>query len=137
MKHTHKIRRFAQSLGIKTYKMFNPKYTLSEYERECINISRTLIEKSGTILLMSSISGKRYIKSEDSQVFIVIQSGHISIVNHMYSYDINISDVTYNKIKLMFDDEVEYRRALIEAEIRTNVKHSLYTIYKSLTTEAA
>lgn len=117
--------------------MFNPKYTLSEYERECINISRTLIEKSGTTLLMSSISGKRYIKSEDSQVFIVIQSGHISIVNHMYSYDINISDGTYNKIKLMFDDEVEYRRALIEAEIRTNVKHSLYTIYKSLTTEAA
>jgi hypothetical protein len=137
MKQTHKIKRIAQFLGIKTYKMFNPKYTLSEYERECVNICRTLIEKEGTTLLMSPSSGKRYIRSEDNQVFIVIQDRHVTIVNHMYSYDISVADASYNKIKLMFDNQVENRRTLMENEIRANVKHSLHTIYKSLTNETA
>jgi hypothetical protein len=41
----------------------------------------------------------------------------------------------YKKIAQVFDAEVEKRREDMEAEIRSNVKHSLSNIYKSLLNE--
>lgn len=85
---------------------------------------------------MSPISGKRYIKSDDSQIFIVIQSSHINIVNHTYSYDIKTeSSNLYDRIVRIFDLEVETRREKMEHDIQQNVKHSLKKIYENLHTE--
>jgi gas vesicle protein len=131
----HKFKRYSQRLAIKIVKSFTPSHQMSEYEREGINICRKLVAKRESTLLISPISGKRYIKSEDGQIFIVIEDLQITIVNHQYSYNIRISDKTYQKIRGFFDTEVERRREDMETEIRSNVKHSLYTIYKNLTNE--
>ena len=42
-----------------------------------------------------------------------------------------------NKTELwnIFDTEVENRRELMESEIKSNVKHSLHTIFKNLSDE--
>ena len=82
---------------------------------------------------MSPISGKRYIKSEDDQIFIIIEQNQITIVNHNYSYNIDIWGSALTRISNMFDIEVEKRRDAMESEIRSNVKHSLSNIYKNLT----
>lgn len=133
----HILNRFAQKLAIKIHKKISPPIELSEYEIAALKICRKLITNSENILLISPISGKRYIKNEDLQIFIVIEETNITVVNHRYSYDIKIGTKSYSSVKTVFDAAVEARREIMEAEIKSNVKHSLHTIFKSLTRENA
>lgn len=134
----HKARRFVQKLALITLKAAKNKTTAqdkSEYERECISVCKALIHKEASVLLLSPISGKRYIKSHDEQLFIIIESNLITIVNHQYSYNISMWGKPMETIIRMFDIEVEKRREAMEMEIRSNVKHSLANIFKNLSDE--
>lgn len=130
----HKFRRTMQLLAVKTHKFFDKeKYEEhSDYEKECIAVCKALIRKEDTGLLISPISGKRFIKSGDDQIFIIIDRHQVTIVNHHYSYSINIWGKAMEKIVKMFDIETEKRREEMELEIRANVKHSLSNIYRTL-----
>jgi hypothetical protein len=134
----HKAKRFVQKLALITLKAAKNKATAqdkSEYEKECISVCRALIHKEASVLLLSPISGKRYIKSHDDQLFIIIESNLITIVNHQYSYNISMWGKPMETIIRMFDIEVEKRREAMEMEIRSNVKHSLANIFKNLSDE--
>jgi hypothetical protein len=133
----HKIKRFFQKVGITFIKKTTPKeeYVKSEYEYECIGICKNLINKESTKLLISPISGKRYIKSYDDQIFIIMDKRVITIVNHNYSYTIELTPKTSDRLYNSFDNEVESRRKKMEDEIRSNVKHSLSNIFKNITNE--
>lgn len=133
----HKLNRFFQRTAIKTFRLMNPNIDkhASDYDHEAFSIAKRLISKRETILLISPISRKRYIKSDDNQLFIIIESHQMTIVNHQYSYNIDIAGKSFEKISQVFDAEVEKRRENMEAEIRSNVKHSLSNIYKNLLNE--
>ena len=109
--------------------------TKDNFEVESFAICKRLISKQETTLLISPISGKRYIKSDGNQLFIIIESHQMTIVNHQYSYNIDIAGKSFEKISQVFDAEVEKRREQMEADIRSNVKHSLSNIYKNLLNE--
>lgn len=131
----HKIKRVIQLIALKALRTLNQKpkdQDHSEYEKECISIVKALILQEDSVLLMSPLSGKRFIKSDVNQLFIIIEDRTITIVNHQYSYNINVWGKTLERIVNMFDVEVEKRRTLMEMEIRSNVKHSLSNIYKTL-----
>ena len=131
----HKIKRFIQRVGIKIIKLTDPRrmeVDKMEYESESIAICRKLLNKPDTILLISPISGKRYIKSDENQLFIIIERQRLTIVNHQYSYNIDLSNKALDWVIGVFDNEVEKRRELMENEIRSNVKHSLSSIYNNL-----
>ena len=118
--------------------MMNPDVgdkTKDNFNVESFAICKRLISKRETTLLISPISGKRYIKSDDNQLFIIIEGHQLTIVNHQYSYNIDIAGKAYERISQIFDAEVEKRREKMEAEIRSNVKHSLSNIYKNLLSE--
>jgi hypothetical protein len=132
----HKFKRSIQKLVIKAWRVMNiGSGEMSEYERDATNICRKLLVKQDSVLLLSPISGKRYIKSEDGEVFIVISERSVDITNHQYNYNIPIGDKTQIKLRLIFDSEVEKRREQMEFDIKSNVKHSLKTIYQNLTGE--
>ena len=133
----HRFKRSIQRIAIKTIRLMNPNIDrhASDYDHEAFSISKRLISKQETTLLISPISGKRYIKSDDNQLFIIIESHQITIVNHKYSYNIDIAGKSFEKISQVFDAEVEKRREQMEADIRSNVKHSLSNIYKNLLNE--
>lgn len=131
----HKVRRTLQTLAIKSMRLLSSKteeQEHSEYEKECIAIVKALILQEDSVLLMSPISNKRFIKSDESRLFIIIESHIITIVNHNYSYNIDVWGKALQRIVNMFDVEVEKRRTAMEMEIRSNVKHSLSNIYKTL-----
>jgi len=120
--------------------MVNPEKLYTErntdYYRETFGICHKLISNPLSTLLMSPISGKRYIKSEDNQIFIVINKDTIDIINHTYSYNIKVNGTNlFDKITRVFDNEVERRREEMEAEIKNNVEHSLKSIYNNLVNE--
>lgn len=127
-----------QKIAIKVIKAFdinNGRPKIGEYEAESVSICKKLIEKTDTVLLISPISGKRYIKSDDNQLFIIIEDYQMTIVNHSYSYNIPLGLKAFTRVSKIFDNEVESRRMKMETEIRSNVKHSLSNIYKNIINE--
>jgi hypothetical protein len=84
---------------------------------------------------MSPISGKRYIKYDEGHIFIIIQNRQMTIVNHQYSYTIDIEGRPFERISKLFDNEIERRRQIMEDEIKSNVKHSLQNIFKNIVNE--
>jgi len=135
---THKLKRLTQKLGIQIFRMLEPtKYQApkGEYEVEALAICRKLASRKSSTLLMSPISGKRYIRSKDNQIHVIIDGHLITIVNHSYSYVIPVEGRSHERLIRMFDLEVEVRREVMESEIRANIKHSLSNIYKNLVNE--
>lgn len=132
-------KRLFQKVAIHFIKVLDPSRSsnrrVGEYETEVVSICRKLIGKDDTILLISPITNKRYIRSEDEQLFIIIDDIEFTIVNHTYSYNIKLEPKAAKRISTIFDNEVEKRRIKMENEIRSNVKHSLSNIYKSLVDE--
>ena len=136
----HQFKRNFQKLALKLSSALaanKEKRATSEHGKECTAVCSKLLKNPQTTLLISPLSGKRYIRSEGNELFIIIQSDthKLTIVNHQYSYDIDIYGRAYERISKMFDNEVERRRNEMEQEIRSNVKNSLDSIYKNLLDE--
>jgi hypothetical protein len=136
---THGFKRQIQKIGIKVARILDPEKMHNgerkDFDGEAFSICRRLIGKEESTLLVSPISGKRYIKSDDRQLYVIIEPAMVTIVNHAYSYNIPLDGPGYLRIVKSFDNEVERRRELMEAEIRSNVKHSLSQIYKNIINE--
>jgi hypothetical protein len=128
----HKIKRFLQKQGLKFYKLFNSNLVINEQSRFAVLICHKLINKEDSILLMSPISQKRYIKNDSDGLFIIINDNQLTIVNNMCSYSIITQERTIRNILNRFDNEIEKRRQIMETETRSNVKHSLVEIYKNI-----
>jgi hypothetical protein len=107
----------------------------NEYEIETLAICKRLASRKTSVLLLSPISGKRYIRSKDNQIHVIIEGHLVTIVNHSYSYVIPMEGRSHDRLIRMFDMEVEARRNVMEAEIRANIKHSLSNIYQNLINE--
>lgn len=133
----HFFKRTSQRLAIKIHKALNPVkgFKATDFEAETIAISRSLIKKPDSELLISPLSGKRFIKNSQSQIYFIIQDDNVEIINHTYSYHVKISLNGYQRLSMAFDSEVESRRMIMENEIRSNVKHSLKSILKTLSNE--
>ena len=108
---------------------FDPTPPPKEEELFCAEICKKLIPRDSSKLTIAPLSNKRYIKSDEQDMFIVIHDRTISLINHVYSYNVFIeSDKLYNEVINIFDKELEDRRLLLEDEIRSNIKHSLKSI---------
>lgn len=95
-------------------------------------ICKKLIEKPGAVLLMSPLSGKRYIKLDSEEIFVIISSSYIQIINHVYSYTIPIGGRILNKTLDAFDNKMEDARNRMENDITGNIQKSLNQIKKDL-----
>jgi hypothetical protein len=113
---------------------FDPTPPPKEEEIFCVEICEKLIENVNSKLTIAPISNKRFIKNDDKDMFVVISNRQISIINHVYSYNVFIeSDSLYNKIVNTFDKVVEEKRQELEDEIKNNIKHSLKNILTKVT----
>jgi hypothetical protein len=133
----HKFKRLSQLLAVKMYRSLNTSENSqsTDFECETLAICRSLIKRADSELLISPLSGKRFIKNANSQIYFIIQDGMVDIINHTYSYNVRITLKAYQRLVKTFDMEVEARRQLMEDEIRSNVKHSLKSIFKTLSNE--
>lgn len=113
---------------------FDPTPSPKDEELYSIDICKKLIQYNSSKLTIAPLSNKRYIKNDDNDMFIVIQDRTISLINHVYSYNVFIeNDKLYNEILTHFDNELEKRRVELEDEIKSNIKHSLKSILEKVT----
>ena len=120
------------SLGFSTSfpSISNTEQEKSIYERDCITICKKFIYQPDSVMLLTPISGKRYIRSEKNEIFIILDSHRVKIINHVYAYDVLMNDRSWNQIVNLFDSEVEKRRDEFEKQITSNIKSSLQKIIR-------
>ena len=126
----HKLKRLIQKQYIKIYRSSTPKITT--YEKDCVSICEKLIKKNETVLLLTPISNKRYIKNEEDKIFVILENYSVKIINHVYSYTVILGDKSWNSVVTLFDTEVESRRNKFEKEITSNIKYSIKKILEKI-----
>ena len=126
----HKLKRLIQKQYIKIYRSSTPKITT--YEKDCVSICEKLIKKNETVLLLTPISNKRYIKNEEDKIFVILENYSVKIINHVYSYTVILGDKSWNSVVTLFDSEVESRRNKFEKEITSNIKYSIKKILEKI-----
>ena len=132
IEYSHKLKRGIQKWYISLVKMATPPVQKSEYERDAISICKKLLSKEDTILLLTPISNKRYLRNEELEIFVILDNHSIKVINHVYSYVVFLEQKSWEHIKLVFDTEVEKRREEFEKEITSNIKHSLQNILHTI-----
>jgi len=106
---------------------------LKEEEIYAVQICQKLIMNPNSKLTNAPISFKRFIKNDDNNMFIVINNRTISLINHVYSYNVFIESFEpYSDICQLFDNEMEKRRQELEDEIKNNIQHSLKEILRKI-----
>lgn len=131
------MRRFFQKIGIfiiRSFVQYN-RERLTSTQLEASIIFRKLILNNDTDMLISPISGKYYLKNVNKNILIVMSASNISIINHIFGYDVSIPSHLHDKLKEIFEEEVENRRCDMEEEYRKNVRHSLKQVLKGLKDE--
>lgn len=129
----HKIKRLIQSLVLKTIKSMDySREKRSSYELECMIICKKMIRRPDSVLLLTPLTNKRYIKNDSLSIFITIDGGIVNVINHKYSYIVPMSERTMKEVTDMFNSTVENQRKKMEEEITSNIKHSLRDISDSL-----
>ena len=124
------IKRFLKRSYVKwvifNRKMNNPDYNkVSETQKKCMSIARVLITHPDSLFLSAPLSHKRYIKNSTLDLFLILEGKTLSITNHVYHYDIVISDRNYDRLTKMYDEKVETIRQQYEDEVMSQIVHSL------------
>ena len=133
MNDTNKPNNFLFKIYLYLKNKFDPPKQISEEENFCYEICEKLINNPQSKLTIAPLSNKRYIKNDETSMFIVIGNGGIMLINHVYSYNIYCEYYEkYNELIKMFDNEVEKKRLQLETEIKSNIQHSLKKILEGL-----
>ena len=132
------FKRFFKRLRLKIYLRFKSisRTNMSSVDANEIKssaICRKLIAHPDSTFLIAPLSHKRYIKNDSLGVFIVLSSNRINITNHVYNYDVNLTQTISDKLNDMFDKKVDSLRLEFEMELKSQIKHSLTTILNKLT----
>lgn len=123
---------------IKVIKKFNSAKYLQEsvYENIAVTTCRNIIRTEGTILLGNMKTQDRYIRTNDDEIYIIVKSGVIEIINHTYHYVVQISEKGYDRICKVFDGHQDLDRQAMDDEIRLRIRHSLQLIYEKAKSNA-
>jgi hypothetical protein len=112
---------------------FDPKYPITNEERFCLEITKKLIKNESSVLTLSPLSQKRFIKNDELRMFVMIENKVINIINHVYNYTLVIEDIdVYQEIISEFDNKLDSIRISLEEEFRMNIQNSLKNILESI-----
>ena len=101
---------------------------VSETQKMCMSIARSMITHADSKFLLAPLSGKRYIKNSSMDLFIILDNHTISITNHIYHYDVVVSERNWERLIKMYDGKVETIRQEYEDQIMSQIEHSLENI---------
>jgi hypothetical protein len=110
------------------YRAFRPKEVKTQNESICSAICRKMITHRDSEFMIAPLSEKRYIKNPTLNLFVVLEDRQVSITNHVYHYDVRLSDRDWNKLIHSYNEKTENLRMGYENEIKSQIVHSLSKI---------
>lgn len=112
---------------------FDTRPVITDEENFARQICDKLIQHPESKLSYSPLSSKRIIKNEQLNMYIVLETYTVHVINHVYSYSVYFQDSdSFNALKESFDQVMEKKRESLEIEIRSNIQHSLKKILDKL-----
>jgi len=130
----HYIKRLGQKTFIHIKKLVDPNHIPKRdpQQTSIYLICKKIIENEKTTLHIAPLSGKRYLRQEKGNLFIIIGKETIEIINHVYSYIIPMNSIILRKITKSFDNRMEVIRNNMENEIKNNIQNSLTRLLRDL-----
>ena len=83
--------------------------------------------------MIAPMSQKRYIKNEEFEMFITMDFGRVEITNHIFNYNVKLSERDWQRLIYIFDVETEKRRTETEKEVSSQITNSLDKVLERLT----
>jgi hypothetical protein len=105
---------------------------VASYEKTCFKICLKLISNTDSEFMIAPMSEKRYIRNEKFGMFVTMDFGRIEITNHVFNYNIKLSQRDWQRLLYIFDTETEKRRGEMEQEVNSQIKNSLYTVLERI-----
>lgn len=132
-KKAHGTRRLVQRLGIWLHRSMklDSNEKISESEREACLIFTKMLADPENRLLVSPL-GNYYIQCQSQDMLVQLSRGDINIINHVYGYNVRLSQKTFRRMQEEFMKEVNKRCEILEKDYSQNVKHSLKSIIKRM-----
>lgn len=128
----HRFKRLSQKLSIKLLRAFNPldreRPEKNSSELDAALLFKKMLVKADSELLISPLSGRYFLKNDRNQILIILTEYELVVINHVFGYNIKISQKLQRSLYQAFVSEVEQRRTAMENVFRQNVKHSLQSI---------
>ena len=128
----HRFKRLSQKLSIKLLRAFNPldreRPEKNSSELDAALLFKKMLVKADSELLISPLSGRYFLKNDRKQILIILTEYELVVINHVFGYNIKISQKLQRSLYQAFVNEVEQRRTDMENAFRQNVKHSLQSI---------
>jgi hypothetical protein len=82
--------------------------------------------------MIAPMSGKRYIRNEELNMFITLDYGRVEITNHVFNYNVKLLNRDWERLVYIYDTETEKRRNNMEKEVSSNIKNSLEHVLQRL-----
>jgi hypothetical protein len=105
---------------------------LTESESTATSIFIKILMDKGSKLYYDLETSECYIRSEDSTLFIFLESHNVKIINSVYGYDVNITYDLETFLVDRFRREMAVRRRAFKKEALSKVEHSLETTLNKL-----
>ena len=110
------------------YKTLKKSDELTDNQRICLSICRSLINHPDSKFLIAPLSGERFIKNTELRLFVILEGRQISITNHIYHYDVTLYDREWERLIRLYDNKTEFTRQQYKEEMKSQIKNSLYAI---------
>jgi hypothetical protein len=124
-----RLSKIGRSSAMKTYE------EIELHEKTAFKICLKLISDKDSDFMIAPMSQKRFIINEKLNLFIIIDYGRVEITNHVFHYDVRLSNRDYERITYLYDTETENRRVKTEVTIKSNIKNTLEKVYEAISKE--
>jgi hypothetical protein len=121
-----RLNKIGRSSSLKTYE------EVELHEKTAFKICVKLISDKDSDFMIAPMSQKRFIINEKLNLFILIDYGRVEITNHIFHYDVRLSNRDYERITYLYDTETEKRRSNTEMTIKSNIKNTLDKLYEAI-----
>lgn len=121
-----RLTKIGRSSALKSYE------EVESHEKTAFKICLKLISDKDSDFMIAPMSQKRFIINEKLNLFILIDYGRVEITNHIFHYDVKLSNRDYERITYLYDMETEKRRSSTEINIKANIKNTLEKVYEAI-----
>lgn len=133
------FKRFFRKAKIKSMRLMTPKERRAKYPKKLRDAEKIAIETFLLVLkdpessLYVDINTQEcFLRSDDSSIYLFLESGNLKIVNTIFGYDISL-DVDSERFLLeQFKHELAKRRRQFKKEALEKVQHSLRNTFEKL-----
>lgn len=135
----NRIYRFFKRLKLRFYLWSKKRDIISSYEenktpyeKTCFLICLKAIKHKNTKFMIAPVSNKRYIENKDMDLFITLDDKVVDLTNHVYHYNVKLTNRDWERITYVFDLEAEKRRLEYEEKINSQIQNSLHDVLKRI-----